>query len=353
MKTLYEQYESLHESYYKINISKYNLFRSKDANECLAFINEHFIMGEKKHVFTIPASYEEEYRYKGKHQHTVSLYLLGLLLKTDISCYLKQKMKTFFNVGEWCEYEYTWYLTCLYHDVTSVIERNDTYKERIKGVGESRFFKLKTNFRRFPKKLYINYARYRIKSGSLEHGIIAGTELFDALYEAFEKNTQNHNWEESPVFTKGRVNWRREHVPHFAYIADAICCHNIWLAPERDEKLRAIYEKANLRELIIRSDEDKLSFEEYPLQFILCLLDTIEPVKRFEPDVPTIVLDNILLEAGPNEITIGWTSYIKEHPNFWDWLMPIVRISDWMKIKVSPCCHKESYCCMTLSWRAD
>lgn len=354
MKSLYEWFSGLSKSYYGIPISADRLFVAVNATyNCDEFINEHFERGKKKSVLTIPDSYIEEYRHAGKHQHTVALYLLGLLLKSNISNQLKHKMGKLFNVNSWYSYEYTWYLTCLYHDVTSVVEGKLNHKaieDGIEKAKNSKLFKQSKDLMRFSPSIYIEYARYRKSASSLEHGIIGGTALFDSLCDSFENHTQGHKWEESPVYCKDGVIWRKEHIQHFAYIADAICCHNIWLAPSTNQDLCEKYHAFNLGSLIVHSDEDKLSFEDYPLQFILCLLDTIEPVKRFRCVAVKDILDNIFLEVESNKITIGWSSRIRQHDNFEDWIVPINRISDWMKIKVSPCYHEDTNCYMTLSW---
>ena len=354
MKSLYEHYQALKESYYQITIDTETMFDGFSGREhCRTFIDEHFTKGNKLRVFSIPESYIQTYRVYGKHQHSVSLYLLGLLFKNTFTTQLEKSMQELFDVKEWYQYEYTWYLTCLYHDVTSVIEKNKTFAYRADIVGESRLFDQDNKLLRFPKDVYINYALYRQNCGSAEHGIIAGTELFDRLHESFSKKTAGHDWSVNPICRKGNLVWRREHLPHFAYISDAICCHNIWLAPKKNEALCRKYQDADLENLIVHQDADKLSFKDYPLQFMLCLLDTIEPIKRFEDLPPDVVLKNIYLELHNTSLTLGWTPLIKEQPQFFDWLKPIALIGEWMQIKAASCVCKDNLCSISLSWNID
>lgn len=73
--------------------------------------------------------------------------------------------------------------------------------------------------------------------------------------------------------------WHIEQLSHAAYAADAIICHNIWMGGEMDTELYQAYGLSPL--LYLKHGENKLSIQKYPLQFMLCLLDTIEPAKRF------------------------------------------------------------------------
>ncbi|MDR0380571.1 MAG: hypothetical protein LBH86_01055, partial [Oscillospiraceae bacterium] len=65
------------ESYYEISIKPDELFGdNNDDSHCREFIQEHFEKGLKKKALDFP--FADEYITKGKHMHTVSLYLLGL-----------------------------------------------------------------------------------------------------------------------------------------------------------------------------------------------------------------------------------------------------------------------------------
>lgn len=352
MKTLFEQYKSLKESYYKIEICPETLFIPNSGQySCYNFINEHFILGAKKKVFTIPESYLGNYKENGKHLHTVSLYLMGLLAREAFCHPIRKAMGKKFNIDKWQRYEYTWYLTCLYHDVTSVIERDENHADKINAVTTSDLFCDRFKPLRFSKDTYLDYLRYRHSTGAADHGIVAGTKLFDSLSASFHEATANHNWENEPVSRKGNLVWRKEHLDHFAYIADAVCCHNIWLVPESDKSAREKYQEYGLGSLIVRNESQKLSLQDYPLQYLLCLLDTIEPVKRFSNLSPDVVLGNIFFELHNNQITIGWNDSIKAQPQFFKWLDSIHTLGEWMQIDVRVCHQQDNICNVSLSWR--
>ena len=70
------------QSYYNIDIDVDNLFlvNSNYSNRnCREFIEKHFTFGHKEGVFDV--EFKSEYEESGKHTHTTSLYLLGLLFQ--------------------------------------------------------------------------------------------------------------------------------------------------------------------------------------------------------------------------------------------------------------------------------
>ena len=357
MESLYEHYQMIRKSYYQIDIDPGDLFASpKSKQKCNQFIRDHFTRGCKKGAFAITDSYKKKYLSSGKQQHTVSLYLLGLAFSPSFERLIRNKLQEFFNLGEWYRFKYSWFLTCLYHDITSCVEKNARFDYDIEKIRQRKLFGQADQHKgilRFPVDTYYNYMIYRQKAGATEHGIVAGIELFERLYQSFAKNTAKHNWDCNPNYYQVNLILRREHIPHFAYIADAICCHNIWLASKNNKELCQKYEEASLDNLVVRSDLDKLSLAEYPLQFMLCLLDTIEPIKRFENLAPDVVLKNIFLELHDNGLTLGWTPLIKEQLQFFDWLRPIATIGEWMQISGASCVHNDDLCSITLSWNNE
>jgi len=357
VKSLLELYSNLEESYYGIKIDTEYLFCNTLSHwECKNFIDKHFSKGEKHGVFAINEEFREVYDKEGKHQHTVSLYLLGLVLQSVFSWELRKKLTTLMNTEGWYSFKYSWYLTCLYHDVTSSIEKDIRYKDRIGAVEKSLLFQHKpmrdgVNLLRFPKQVLLNYLEYRRTQRSEhrnEHGVIGGTQLFDALYKSFAEKMEGWNWEERPEYREHNLKWRREHLDHFAYIADAVCCHNIWLAdpsmPERYEQ----YLKNGLEALIVRQDEDKISMAEYPLQFMLCLLDTIEPIKKFEKLGVETILRNIYLKKDGDTLVITWGRVIEEQSKFDSWIESIYELPNWMHVNIPEAEVKESPSAITI-----
>jgi hypothetical protein len=125
----------------------------------------------------------------------------------------------------------------------------------------------------------------------------------------------------------------------------------MWTVNESDEAGVAKYHDLGLDKLIISKEEDKLSIDDYPLNFMLCLLDSIEPVKRFKKLSAREVLENVSIEAENGEITIAWTDKMKKQADFWDWMKNISTMKDWMQVDVSSCEREGEWCYVTVTIR--
>lgn len=349
MISLYDSFSTLKESYYNISIDPVCLFSDSMSDiRCYNFINEHFIKGKKKKVFSITDEYMDAYKENGKHRHTVSLYLMGLYFKDIFDISIKKGMSNHFCICGWQDFEYSWYLTCLYHDVVSCVEKIGKEYFIKNDLFSSNLFIQYKDLLRFDKEIYEKYYDYRNKRDRVDHGIAAGIKLFDSLEKSFNDATNGHRWSENATYRHGNLYWRQEHLPHFAYIADAVCCHNIWLVNANDKEKSDIYTDNGLGQLVVHKEEDKLQLSEYPLQYLLCLLDTIELTKRFRNLDAKGILENVYIQKQENSIKIGWTSLIKSQPEFFRWYSSIMTLSEWMGIIVGSCFHKDDLCCLEL-----
>lgn len=112
----------------------------------------------------------------------------------------------------------------------------------------------------------------------------------------------------------------------------------LWTTPSTDEEKAKLYRAYNLDKLIIDLDDvcdQRLSFNDYPLQFMLRILDTIEPIKRFETLSPRVVLENISIKTSTQkQINISWTGLIEKTLGFDEWKAGMLRLKEWMKVDV-------------------
>lgn len=86
MESLYELFEKTlpHKSYYDIEIIPHELFSYSESHaNCKRFIDAHFNKGGKERV--LDTEFRTFYEVSGKHEHTVALFLLGLLFR-DVFC---------------------------------------------------------------------------------------------------------------------------------------------------------------------------------------------------------------------------------------------------------------------------
>lgn len=353
-QNLFDSFKEIEDSYYSIAIEPEKLFPvQNNMNKCCAFIRSHFQHGRKAKALDFP--FENEYIENGKHQHTVALYLLGLHLKERFEEGIKADLqKKITGLNKWYDFKYTWYLTSLYHDAASCAENTSRTPELHLWMDENDIWctpyeycpcKHGVSLTRFDFKLIANYYRYRAEACQVqEHGITGGLLLFDKLKKNFDKKTEEKqwNWSKHNEHHDNGLSWRRTHLDHFAYIADAIICHNLWMAHDKD--VQKVYREHGLEPLIITDKNSRLSRVDYPLQYMLCLLDTIEPVKRFNDLSPREVLENVSIQMPSSEIEIRWTDRIKQSSGFHKWLDNIYEMNQWLGVTVSPC-HREGDLC--------
>ena len=366
-KSLYDEYKDRFcgrcKSYYNISICPDELFSGEHSAEikaCHAFIEKHFKDGRKKDALNF--SFKNDYAVNERSAHMVSLYLLGLKLKV----LFKDSIEKEFNnniTGDksWYDFRYTWFLTCLYHDTASCVEAGNDNWTNNAGLLKSPYTTpiryndpLKSIAFRGSDDLAGKYFEYRKSSGKFDHGIAGGYLLFNRLIDSFQNATKDYDIEQGPMVKNG-LKWRKEHIDHFRYIADAIICHNMWAVPSTDVAGVEKYKKYNLGKLIIDRNnilDQRLSKDNFPLQFMLCLLDTIEPVKRFAHLTAREVIENISIDGScKQQIQIAWNNRIKQEPEFWKWMENIFNMKDWMQVDVSLCRQKGEWCYVTIDFR--
>ena len=322
-------------SYYGIDIEAEKLFGETSDDECIEFIFKHFEKGKKQQAvnyFLKTDSDKEEMKKSHRAQHMVSLYLLGLAMNPLFDEKIRTKLKNNIKDMNWYDFRYTWFLTTLYHDLA--MYREDLMapsgdKCDLKGLQYSIYkHKMKNgqNFRpRFTEQSIELYRKYREEGEKADHGIAAGYIMFDELCKNYWKTIKGRKGEEIWI---EELLWKEEHLDHFAYIADAVICHNVWMKYEKDEE----YEKKGLNEFIVNKEKsNRLAIGEFPIQFALCLLDTIEPVKRFGKDV----LKSISIEPkGNHGMVIKWDNIDEEENNFRYWKKNILEMPYWMDVNV-------------------
>jgi len=302
--SLFSRYEGLSEPDWKYYNSMPAYIKNKVMeNFCSEtakdFIHSYFQYGGKEKILDL--SFIKDYIEKGKHAHTVALYFLGCTMSPVISDKLKCFIKKYIpdkkhKDNEEFEFCYTWFLTCLYHDAASCIEKtewalgcpsdldfylgkNDIEYNVYEHIWENPHIKPYT----YCESLVKNYFKYRVEyCHSIDHGIIAGYLLYDRLVKnynsAWKDHLKRHPNSNYSKFVHNGLSCRIGHIAHFAIIADAIIAHNIWYS---DSETETLYTQYGLDPLINRA---KININNNPLVFFLGLLDTIEPIKRLESD---------------------------------------------------------------------
>lgn len=331
-------------SYYAIKIDYKKLFESENCNEeCYNFIEQHFHCGEKMTAISEILSTNEDkekLRDSIRSVHMVSLYLLGYSLyekfDKDLEKYFSKYIKELKEITSWYDFRYTWFLMALYHDISSCkeevdisneIESEEVFEKVLNNEKNIYNYKLQTGKKfipKFSKEDILNYLKQRKKENRIDHGIVAGYEFFCSICMEFERKLGEKKCVFESRDNQHKLRWDRTHMDHFVFIADAIISHNIWFNALKDKKI------------------EKWDYDRYPLNFILCLLDTIEPLKRFCGEEETElkyndVLENIsIVQNGKRSIKISWNDIdiIKKNKGYQKWINDIKGLDQWMNVEV-------------------
>ena len=293
MKSLYEVFTEIGSKksswcYYKnANIYEFtveNLFESKERST-KKWIERYLDAGSKLSLLSglqDKMDNLQDYRI----DHVVSAYLLGVYLNKQFA----------FNSGfddpdvdfrnPWL---YTWFLTCLYHDIGYVYEDNsgkyrnqslfDLLSEKLTDAEKKELHKLK--YYALSKK----YFSYRKGCGVIDHGVVGGMRLCLSLFRLFQEHSKDElDIVRNTIFAEDTKPFQKQ-------AADAIIRHNMWTA--RDEKMHICYEEKGLGEL----NDNRISKSEH-FTFLLSLCDTIEPIKRFWQIKRSYLLKAVSISAG-------------------------------------------------------
>ncbi len=357
MKSFWDKYSTLHCSYYRIPIDRESLFTGDYTYNCREFIIDHFHKGLKREAvenLIFENDFQEKYAENGKYTHTVDLYLLGILAQKTIANPVIQYVidSIGYDVLHWYSFNHLWYLLCFYHDVSSCIERgfsenteNSVQKQLSYSLRQSNIIYdpygnevlgAKAE-RRKKRELAENYYLYRRDRGVIEHGIVGGYVFYNNLFNIWKKERAKAGRDS---FKIGNVVWRKELFDLFAIISDVIIRHNMWTVAE-GSKAAVVYREYELNDLIV-SDKDpqknKISFYEQPLHFLFYLLDSIEPIKRFEGNAqPRTILDNTYISFQSDSITLGWSANLEGIRGFGSWRKSIEELPDWLYVSLSDC----------------
>lgn len=249
---------------------------------------------------------------ENRFSHTVSLYLFGILVAEKIGF-------NNINLPLWDNdarrnFLHHWSAICLFHDIGYFIENNtDIYPPKEFYSLESIYDKFNISYK-MTNKLINDYYKYRIeKFNKIDHGIIAAILLFDQL------NKRNSNMQEiaktALVFSEKPL-FGEEYKTSINNYALTIAKHNMWFAKSSND---ATYKKYDLFELLPRADSShKLSLKNDGLLFILCLIDSIEPIKKCGSDSIEKILRSIKLDIQDKSLIIS-ANYIKNE-NLSKWL---------------------------------
>ena len=261
-----------------------------DALSCKKFITKYVEYAKKN-----PDNLYKELLYLENHdenrlKHIASTFFIGILLYNcrelpfrRLICKELKEIEAFDNTNIDDHFIYIWFLITLYHDLGYKYEKDNLDFN----INDYDILDKNKNINMVPTiyediyKKYINYHKN-------DHGICGGL-IFNQ--EICKIRARNENSSDS-------LNWDRKLQQVYESVAWIIVSHNIWWCREGDEIEKEYIEKG-LNKLIIKKDSAyPIDIKNYPLFFMFCLVDTIEPSKR------DIKHDKIDFKFNKNSITI-------------------------------------------------
>lgn len=286
MKTFFDLYNSISRdnslyNYYDKNLELKDAFANKE--QANSFIINYFQNGEKD----ICKFKKNNPRLKGMFEadarniHTVSVFTLGIAIAL--------KMEHRISGDEL----FIWFLMCLFHDIGYKLENNTDEDENLRTLETLdnflRHFNIQNDNNIFGKyreketlcrNYYIcgNYYKYRKKiHHKIDHGIAGGILLYKMLVENYNSIIKSSEYNTDTCEYKG-LKFSEENSDDYKKAAIGIIRHNMWYANKSDDC--KTYHEYGLDDLI-SEPQNKICYTDDRLLFLLCLADTIEPLKRF------------------------------------------------------------------------
>lgn len=239
--------------------------------------------------------------------HTVSLYLLGIAVCEKIGYdvlnlpkYDKNPKKSFLH---------HWLGVCLFHDYGYYIENNkkDYPVSEFKTIDDvinklKITYDLRDTLTESDKALIEKYYSYRIneRHKKIDHGIISALTMYDVLMLRNEKMTKIA---ETAIMFYDNKPYGKEFIENAIKYSCEIVKHNMWFAYKDTVDKYKDYE---LYDLIPKSDgSHRYKISETPGLFLLSLLDTFEPTKRYGIESLKKISINVLCKNGKTIISIS------------------------------------------------
>lgn len=321
-------------NYYSMNCD--NVLMDKDSAS--SFIYNYFKEGSKLYTIDTWANSMSEF-IQMRNVHTVNVFFIGTFLQRKIDKDIAIKSE----VSSQYPFSYIWYLLCLAHDMGYMYEKyskvylefpNRYYYRHGKrhGAMYSQMFRTRqcwyrehgidityltpqfgTNSKiayysrnamhrlgcnieynngiiiknpRYCEKIRNNYFYYRLyEMKVLDHGIVGADEFFSNLVVNYVKEYRvmaaGDSFRETvnEFHNERGIHFCSEQIKIFAYIADCIASHNMYMAKDNDES-KTMYLNYALN-CLLPDKFERISYKDNPLLFILCVADTIEPSKKF------------------------------------------------------------------------
>jgi hypothetical protein len=275
--------------------------------------------------------------------HVFSVFFLGILLYENCNSIKRQIDKIIryyqsLNNKSKISFPFIWFIISLFHDSGYKFETDNRIKTIEQFNCEQKITSKLINPCGIPKQIFNIwdiYFKYKLNNlinqdyRKPDHGILAGILLFDTLSKTYEHlKTLNDNKDE---FTYNNLFWSSKLLNIYKLCSWIVLAHNIFFLKDGVNCQDEIdsYINNGLESLIIKSNQEPvISLNEYPLLFLLCLVDSIEPYKiQTDPNIKS-PLKNYKMSVNLNEIIIKFDKQIEKCQ-----VDKLLRMNNWLKLK--------------------
>lgn len=327
MKSIFEQIKDLNQEkwdyYYQID-PKRPLHNPFKTSEYSSFIKQYFYKSGKGELLENCGLDFEQTQFTS---HICSVFFFGLIVYYNTIFYDKIQLGK--NKPGYQTFVFIWFLTTLFHDGANQIELQKDKFPRFKSLEdlydffdiEHKLLNLKTEDNNL-YKFRIDYYNFRQNTcQKTDHGILAGILLYDRLTKIRKYKVQEQ--------LNDSLHWGKDLVKQYELAANLISIHNIWI-PDNNSRI-ATYKENGLSELV---DFKPISYKEYPLFYILGIVDTIDPIKAFKSEVDNEfeILDSILISFKKSSITLA--NKESSNLNFKRLIERAINLYGWLDVEV-------------------
>lgn len=268
------------------------------------FIQGYFCQGDKDCI----ANFLDEVSVDDmRYEHMKSTYMLGAWLYDSCSILRVAINHEFRNLDEGekrQEFLYRWYLTSLFHDVGYCYE-NKVFEPKFETYLYSKLKHFSDKVEKCEcmipedyKESILKYYQFRKEKSLVDHGVAGAVLLHDILkpVHSYPHEYNNLKW--------GPDIFKKDILPCTLYIL----AHNIWTASENTDRASE-YKEKGLSSLIQPIGRFFIHFEKHPMLFLLCFVDTIEPIKLLQKKdnlTTKQCLESVTMDVESNNIHISF-----------------------------------------------
>lgn len=305
---------------------------------------------------------------KTRFNHIVITYYLGKVVANYYGLFDKIKKKL--NLTDYNSYTYNqvWLLTSLFHDFGYF--ENEKIKDRIINVEELKEYEIFNDFiindkvqkldisnvSLYTKEELFSYYKYKKKylhdvlnhNEIMDHGILGGALLFSQYVEQIRKNVKKDemSYFDGNMVKKRNYGYSKNILKQFKIICWAIMCHNVFKS--NSVETDSYFQNFPRR---LSTSNFKIDYEQYPLDFLLGIVDTLEYTKKlcikdnnddfFSKGIhsPLSISKSIDIEINENSILIDYSRICNDYKvesfegkNLNNYISNIYSLRDWINL---------------------